>query len=115
MPEHTASIQPATRNYRVYFRDTLVLETDAVLELQERFGDRTMPVVPYFAPSAAESLALRATETSSQCPLKGEARYFAYDGVADAVWSYPNPKPAVSAIAGHLGFDTAKGFRVEAG
>lgn len=115
MPEHTASIQPATRTYRVYFHDALVLETDAVLELQEHFGDTTMPVVPYFDPSVAESLALRPTETSSQCPLKGDARYFAFDGVADAIWSYPNPKPAVSAIAGHLGFDTTKGFRVEAG
>ena len=114
MNDHTATIQPANRTYRVYFRDNLLLKTDAVLELEERFGDRTMPVVPYFAPSAASSLELSQSDNVSTCPLKGQASYYAYGGVDDAIWSYPRPNPSVSAIAGYLGFDTSKGFRVEA-
>ncbi len=56
---------------------------------------------------------LQASETRSTCPLKGVASYSSVRGVGDAVWNYPEPKEAVSPIAGHVGFDTTKGFRVE--
>ncbi|MCP5071481.1 MAG: DUF427 domain-containing protein [bacterium] len=113
MADHTAVIQPATRAYRVLFNDELILETDRVLELQERFGDQTFPSVPYFSPNFAEGLELSPGTNESRCPLKGLARYFDFRGVDNAVWTYPDPNAPVARIAGYLGFDTTKGFRVE--
>jgi len=54
---------------------------------------------------------LRPSSTQSYCPYKGDASY--YDVVipggqelADAVWSYPTPHPAMAAIANHVAFYT---------
>lgn len=113
MADHYAVIRPANRTYRVYFADELLFETDRVLELQEHFGERSFAAVPYFTRPLPTNLDLRATNHHSTCPLKGAASYFAFRGVEDAVWTYPNPNDAVAAIADHLGFDTSKGFRVE--
>ena len=113
MPDHFATIQPATRPYRVYFGDELLLETDKVLELQEHFGDRTFPVVPYFAPEATRHLELQASDKESTCPLKGLANYSGFRTAANGVWSYRQPNAAVEAIRDHVGFDTTAGFRVE--
>lgn len=113
MNDHTATIRPATRPYRVFFRDRLLFETDQVLELQEHFGDRTFPAVPYFSPKVGETLSLVSNSNESRCPLKGTASYFAFEGVDSAVWTYLAPHQAVAPIADHLGFDTTKGFHVE--
>lgn len=114
MPNHFAEIRPVTKTYRVYFGEELVLETNQVLELQEHFGDRTFPAAAYFAPEAVAGLTFAANDHASTCPLKGEAKYLDFHGVENAVWTYPQPKPEVAAIAGHFGFDTTKGFRIEA-
>jgi uncharacterized protein (DUF427 family) len=46
--------------------------------------------------------------THSTCPWKGEASYYglASDGAtsADAVWYYPDPKPAAEEIRGRVAF-----------
>ena len=113
MPEHYATISPAAQPYRVYFGDNLLFETERVLELVEHVGERAFPTVLYFAPPLDGALDLRASDATSRCPLKGEARYFHLGEVADAVWTYPRPYDAVASIAGYFGFDTRKGFRVE--
>ena len=113
MPEHYAVIENANRRYLVFFRDELVFESDAVLELEEHYGGNTAPKVPYFPPEIREVLALDRSETTSVCPLKGQANYWSFRGAVDAVWSYAHPKDAVSRIAGHVAFDTSKGFRIE--
>jgi len=112
MPDHTATIRPATSRYRVYLGDELLLETDQVLEVQERLGERVFPIVAYIAPGSV-TLELGPSDTSSTCPLKGQAEYRSFRDIADAVWTYPHPKDTVAEIAGHFGFDTSKGFRVE--
>ena len=38
------------------------------------------------------------------CPYKGEANYYDVGGVADVIWTYEDPYPAVAEIAGHLAF-----------
>ncbi|MEM7157093.1 MAG: DUF427 domain-containing protein [Myxococcota bacterium] len=113
MPDHFATIRAATRPYRVFFGDELLLETDQVLELEEHFKDRTFPAVPYFAPEATRGLVLQTTDQESTCPLKGQATYSSFRDAENAVWSYRNPNPAVEAIRDHVGFDTNRGFRVE--
>ncbi len=52
---------------------------------------------------------LDCSDTTTYCPFKGEAGYYhvrTADGglVADAVWTYRQPYPAVAAIAGHVAF-----------
>jgi uncharacterized protein (DUF427 family) len=55
---------------------------------------------------------LRRSDTSTYCPFKGEASYYdvalGQDGeqstVADVIWTYEQPYPAVAAIAGHVAF-----------
>ena len=114
MPKHYATITPAKQAYRVYFGDELLFETQRVLELVEHMGERAFPAVPYFAPPLeSSSIELRSNDAESRCPLKGVASYFDFRGVSAAIWSYAQPLDAVTPIAGHYGFDTSKGFRVE--
>ena len=114
MSEHYAVIRPAGRHYKVFFAGELVVESDDVLELEEHFGEKTAPKVPYFPAVVLDSLGLKDSATTSTCPLKGQARYWSFRGVKDAVWSYPDAKDAVSEVAGFVAFDAAKGFRIEA-
>jgi uncharacterized protein (DUF427 family) len=48
------------------------------------------------------------TDHSTHCPYKGDASYFSIvaDGrtVANAVWSYEQPFPAMTQIKDHLAF-----------
>lgn len=54
--------------------------------------------------------------TPYTCPWKGKAAYFNLSAegqdLADAAWSYPQPKEAAKEIAGHLAFDRSKGISV---
>ncbi len=51
---------------------------------------------------------LSPSSTTSVCPWKGTASYYSLevDGKtnADAVWFYPEPKPAAAEIADHVAF-----------
>jgi uncharacterized protein (DUF427 family) len=62
----------------------------------------------YFPMAALRGELLRDSETTSICPWKGTARYFdlAVAGQInrDAVWYYPEPKPAAQQIAGRCAF-----------
>jgi uncharacterized protein (DUF427 family) len=67
-----------------------------------------------------ESVAMSSLSKSSRrytCPWKGDATYYSYLGsertVEDVAWSYIDPKPAASSIAGHLAFDLRKGVEIE--
>ena len=63
----------------------------------------------YFPPGSVEWDRLVASDRRSVCPWKGQASYYSVevDGerAADAVWSYPTPKPAAEEIADHVAFD----------
>ena len=62
----------------------------------------------YFPASSVREGLLAPSETTSDCPWKGTARYFSIvvDGEtnSDAVWTYPEPKSAAAEIAGRLAF-----------
>jgi uncharacterized protein (DUF427 family) len=69
----------------------------------------------YFPLSAVDVALLKPSSTTSVCPWKGTAHYYtlAVGGAenADAVWYYPDPKPAAAQIKGRVAF--WKGVRVE--
>jgi uncharacterized protein (DUF427 family) len=66
------------------------------------------PVVYYVPRADATMDRLARTDHSTGCPYKGAASYFsvveAGGQIDNAVWSYEEPLPGVTAIAGHLAF-----------
>ncbi len=69
----------------------------------------------YFPPDSVKQEFLRASNTRTTCPWKGEASYHSLDVGGkqnpDAVWHYPEPKSAAAEIKNHLAF--WKGVRIE--
>lgn len=111
---HYASTRKSGKTWRVYHGDRLVLESSDAIELEEHHDGKDFAVVVYFPLSAMDGPDLERSDTSSHCPIKGDACYWNWRGVADAVWSYPRPLPEVAAIGGRIAFDPRKGFRVTA-
>ena len=62
----------------------------------------------YFPLSAVDPALLKPSATTTQCPWKGTAHYYTLtvDGQdnRDAVWFYPDPKPAAAQIKGRVAF-----------
>jgi uncharacterized protein (DUF427 family) len=71
----------------------------------------------YFPREAVDASLLVPSDTTSTCPWKGTAHYYSLevDGARnpDAVWYYPDPKPAAAEIRDRLAF--WKGVGVSAG
>ena len=63
----------------------------------------------YFPRSSVKWEHLQKSSTPYTCPWKGVCTYYdlAVGGetLKDAAWSYEDPKPAASHIAGHVAFD----------
>jgi uncharacterized protein (DUF427 family) len=97
-------IAPAASRIVVRWRGHVVADTTDALELREG----SSPPVLYIPRAGADMKHFARTERHTNCPYKGEARYFSLtDGTArdeNAVWSYETPKAGVEAIAGHLAF-----------
>lgn len=70
----------------------------------------------YYLPVADVPAELVRSQTSMACPYKGRSTYWTVRlpdrEIADAAWSYEQPLPESSRIAGHLSFDHAD-LRVE--
>lgn len=88
-------------------------ETSNALELAE--GD--YPPVIYFPRQDIAMAFLDASDSTSHCPHKGDARYFSVvtksRTLENAVWSYEDPKPGVADIKDHLAFYNMDEITVE--
>lgn len=62
----------------------------------------------YFPPDSVEGEFLSASDKTSFCPWKGNAKYhnleIAGEQNPDAAWYYPSPKDAAKEIAGYIAF-----------
>ena len=62
----------------------------------------------YFPEETVKREYLRPSSTTSNCPWKGQARYYSLvvDGQEnpDAAWYYPDPKPAAHTVKHHIAF-----------
>ena len=98
------TITPSAARWVVRADGAILAETERALELREG----SYPPVLYIPREDARMDFLRASSHRTHCPYKGDASYFSLclaTGLEpDAVWSYENPLPGVSAIAGHLAF-----------
>ena len=103
-PDHPITIEPNPARVVVRVGDRVVADTTAALNVRES----TYPAVPYIPLADVDQEVLRQTDTSTYCPYKGDAAYYSLtlpDGeIADVIWTYPEPYPAVSEIAGHVAF-----------
>lgn len=105
-PDHPIEIEPYAGRVRVTFAHHTIAETTGALELREA----SYQPVFYVPLEDVDHGALRASDTTSHCPYKGEACY--YDvidphtllAVDDAAWQYRSPYPAVSEIADFVAF-----------
>jgi uncharacterized protein (DUF427 family) len=103
-PAHPISVVPTPSRVIVTVDGKIVADTTSALTLQEA----SYPPVQYIPMADVDQSLIRRTETSTYCPFKGDASYYTIvtpdRELADAVWSYQKPYPAVDVIAGHVAF-----------
>lgn len=104
-----------TPGHQIQIRDLDVLvevrtggETVASTKRAKVLLETGLPPRYYVPRDDVRSELLEPTETSSHCPFKGQASYWSVrtgDGVvADLAWSYEEPIPDATPIAGHVCF-----------
>ncbi len=108
-PYHRVDVYETDRPVRVLRGDDVLAETTRAKLLFET----SLPRRVYVPGGDVAPGVLVPSETTSVCPYKGTASYWAVDGAADAAWSYETPLPEALKVQGHVCFDGADGIRVE--
>lgn len=84
---------------RAIWNGTVIAESDDTVVVE---GNHYFPI------ASVDAAVLRPSSTTTHCPWKGDASYYSLekDGAtsADAVWFYPDPKPAASEITERVAF-----------
>jgi uncharacterized protein (DUF427 family) len=105
-PDHPIDVEAFNGRVRVTFANHTVADTTQALELREA----SYPPAYYVPLADVDHAALRASDTTSRCPYKGDASYYdvidphTLQAVEDAVWHYRDPYPSVSDIAEYVAF-----------
>ena len=103
-PDHPITITANPRRIRVSAGGVVIAESSHALSLKEA----SYPAVNYLPRKDTNMALLQRSERTTHCPYKGDANYFSFvaDGktIADAIWTYENPFPAMTEISGHLAF-----------
>ncbi|KIN73069.1 DUF427 domain-containing protein [Sulfitobacter guttiformis] len=107
------TIRKAQGTWTVRAGGAVLGESAQALELVE--GD--YPPVIYFPRSDIAMAFLDASEKTSHCPHKGDARYFSVvtksRTLQNVVWSYEEPNDVVEQIKDYLAFHTIPEITVE--
>jgi uncharacterized protein (DUF427 family) len=103
-------MEPQPARITVHVGGRLVADTTSALTMNEA----AYPPVHYIPLADVDQTLLRPSESHTYCPYKGECSYYdielpASNGdvtteIADAMWTYNNPYPAVAPIASHAAF-----------
>jgi uncharacterized protein (DUF427 family) len=103
-PARAITVKPFEARVRVRFAGEMIADSGHALLLEEETHD---PVL-YLPKSDVRMDLLVASDRSTHCPWKGDARYWTIRaggrGAQDAVWAYDTPLAGVAAIAGHVAF-----------
>src|SRR5687767_11233836 len=101
---HDIDIEPLERRVVVELGGEKLADSDDVLVLREG----SLPERYYFPKRDVRMDLFRPTDTSTTCPFKGQASYWAavIDGTGhdDVMWAYEDPIPEASDIAGRVCF-----------
>jgi len=107
MVEHI-KIRKSPHTWVARTKGAILAESSDALEVRE--GDN--PVVIYFPRADVGMALLEKTASSTTCPHKGTASYFAFHGkngtIPDVAWSYEAPQKNVAEITGHVAFYQGK-------
>jgi uncharacterized protein (DUF427 family) len=103
-PDHPITIRHSGKRVRVTFAGRVSADTRQALTLKEASYKPAL-----YVPRADTDMSLLTpTDHRTHCPYKGDASYFtvAVDGrtAENAVWSYEQPYPAMTAIKEYLAF-----------
>ena len=103
-PPRRIDVEPCTARVRVELGGEIVADSSRTLLLHEA----SYPPVHYFPRDDVRMDLLVRTEHATRCPYKGTASYWTVEAggrtAENAVWSYEDPIPAMTAIAGYLAF-----------
>ena len=99
MRGHDIVIAPAPGTVRVVVDGELVAESDRALAL-----DETGSPLRYYLPREDITAELRPSDHHTWCPFKGRAAYHSVGTQENVAWCYPEPKPGVAEIRGHVAF-----------
>jgi uncharacterized protein (DUF427 family) len=103
-PDHPITVEKNPERVVVRVGDQVVADTTAALALRES----NYPVAQYIPLADVDQALLKASDTTTYCPYKGDASYYTLvtgEGeLKDAIWTYREPYPAVADIAGHVAF-----------
>jgi uncharacterized protein (DUF427 family) len=101
---HPITVEPTESRVTVHAGDKIIADTTNALTLREA----DYPPVHYIPLADVDATALRPTQKQTYCPFKGDASYYTVDvgntEIANAIWTYERPYPAVASIAGHVAF-----------
>ncbi len=104
-PYHRVDCVRTNRRLRVEIGEVVLVDTTETIGVYETSLEPRL----YVAREHVQFDLLHASTTTTYCPYKGTASYWnAVIGdtvVHDVAWSYEDPLPESSAIAGRLGFD----------
>ena len=107
------TIRKAEGTWTVRAGGAILVESKNALALSEGDYDEVI----YFPRDDIAMAFLDDSDHSTHCPHKGDARYFSIvtksKTIADAVWSYEDPKDDVARIKDHLAFYTTDELTVE--
>jgi uncharacterized protein (DUF427 family) len=103
-PPHRIAIRPARSLLHVEVAGQVLVHTSEALVLEE-----TRCAIRYYvAPEQVDRRHLERTATSTHCPYKGDASYWALRiddrVVQDVAWAYEDPIPECEQIRDHICF-----------
>lgn len=105
-PNHKITTRPAPVRVRVQYKDEVIADSSAAVEMQETHeGSVVGPVVYYVPRKDVRMERLARTDHRTHCPFKGDASYYSIaNGPENAVWSYEQPYDEMTSIKGLLAF-----------
>lgn len=103
-PYHRVDARATSRRVRVLAGGRVLAESDAAVLVSET----GLPNRFYVPAEHVDAAALTRSDTRTHCPYKGTAVYADSAGLADVAWSYPEPLPEATPVAGHWSFDDTR-------
>lgn len=103
-PDHPITVVRNPSRVLVKLAGQVIADTRQALTLREA----GYPAVQYIPRKDVDMARLERSDHATYCPYKGDCAYFSIPSggarLANAVWTYENPYPAVAQIKGHLAF-----------
>ncbi|MGY5809570.1 DUF427 domain-containing protein [Rhizobium sp. LEGMi198b] len=103
-PDHPITIENKRAHVTVSVAGKVIADTREALSLKEA----SYPAVIYVPRKDIDMSALKRTDHATYCPYKGDCSYYSIpvggERSVNAVWTYENPRAAVSQIKDYMAF-----------